>query len=251
LTLARLPGMMRWQPTLQGPEKEMPMKYVSWKMALIAAAIVSMVLGVPARAQDGDNDGCSNATLFGDYAFTLHGESLGVLVPQTGAPPSLVPFASPLPADGVAMTHFDGVGGLTQVDFVMRRGTSAATPGTPLTANGFRSGETGSYEVSPDCTGTFKIKFGDTTEIDVGFVIGNHGQEIRTVVTSQHVPKLPPPIVPPGAVCAAPAGCDLGVQIRSDGIKVGIFALPNLAKSAPRARQRGLVSRPKAAKRAA
>src|SRR5215472_14032232 len=226
------------------------MNHQSWKTVLWAA-FICFSLAAPLRAQWTDSIGCVDATLQGDYAFTLHGESLGVLVPQTGAPPKLAPFASPLPADGVAMTHFDGHGNLTQVDFVMRNGTSAATPGTPLTANGFRSGETGSYEVSPDCTGTFKIKFGDTTEIDVAFVIGNHGQEIRTVVTSQHVPKLPPPIVPPGAVCAAPAGCDLGVQIRSDGIKVGIFALPNLAKSAPRARQRGLVSRPKAAKRAA
>jgi len=232
-------------------EKEERMKYVTWKMALAAAAIVSMVLAGPARAQDGDNDGCSNATLFGDYAFTLHGESLGVLVPQAGGPPSLVPFASPLPADGIAMTHFDGAGGLTQVDFVMRRGSSAATPGTPLTANGFRSGETGSYEVSPDCTGTFKIKFSDTTEIDVAFVIGNYGQEIRTVVIRQHVPQLPPPLVPPGAVCVLPAGCDLGVQIRSDGIKVGIFALPNLAKSEPHVRQRSQVSRPKPVKRTA
>jgi len=193
---------------------------------MLAAAIFSMVLCGSARAQDGDNDGCSNATLHGDYAFTLHGESLGVLVPQTTGPAKLLPFASPLPADGVAITHFNGNGVLTQVDFVMRNGTSAATPTTPVTGNGFRSGETGTYSVKSDCTGTFTIIFPDTTEIDVAFVLANYGREIRTVVTRQHVPLLPPPVIPAGATCAAATGgCDLGVQIRSDGKKVGGFLL--------------------------
>jgi hypothetical protein len=191
---------------------------------MLAAAISSTVLCVSARAQDGDNDGCSNVTLHGDYAFTLHGESLGVLVPQTApAPPRLLPFVSPLLADGVAIAHFNGDGGLKQVDFVMRNGTSAATPTTPVTGNGFRSGETGTYSVQADCTGTFTITFPDTTEIDVAFVLADYGREIRTVVTRQHVPLLPPPVIPAGAACAPPNGCDLGVQIRSDGKKVGGF----------------------------
>jgi hypothetical protein len=92
-------------------------------------------------------------------------------------PPRVAAFASPLLADGVAITHFDGNGGLTQVDFVMRNGTSAATPTTPLTENGFRAKETGSYTVSEDCTGTFKIMFPDTSEIDVAFVVANHGSK--------------------------------------------------------------------------
>ena len=112
------------------------MKCRFWKNALIPT-IVFIVLAGPAKAQVGDYDGCSNATLIGDYAFTLHGESLGVLVAGVG----LVPFANPLPADGVAMTHFDGRGGLTQVDFVMRNGTPASSPANvPPTASGFRSG---------------------------------------------------------------------------------------------------------------
>ena len=145
--------------------------------------------------------------------------SLGVLVPQTGAPPKLLPFVSPLPADGVAMTRFDGHGNLTQVDFVMRNGTSAATPGTPLT------GETGTYHVNPDCTGWLKLQFPDTTEVDVAFVLARGGREIRTVVTRQHVPALPPAIIPSGATCAAATGgCDLGVQLRSDGVKLDIWS---------------------------
>jgi hypothetical protein len=202
------------------------MKYGPWKFA-VTAGIVLFLTGwtSPARAQDGDNDGCSNATLFGDYGFTLHGESLGVLVPQTGAPPKLLPFASPLLADGVAMTRFDGHGNLTQVDFVMRNGTSAATPGTSLTSDGFRAGETGTYHVNSDCTGWFKLQFPDTTEVDVAFVLARGGREIRTVVTRQHVPLLPPALIPSGATCAAATGgCDLGVQLRSDGVKLDIWS---------------------------
>lgn len=197
------------------------MKNLIWK-GMLAALIFSIVLSGAAKAQDGDNDGCSDATLQGDYAFTLHGESIGVLVPQTTGAPKLAPFASPLLADGVAITHFDGNENLKQVDFVMRNGTSAATPTTPLTGNGFRSEETGTYLVKSDCTGTFKITFPDTSEIDVAFVLANHGREIRTVVTRQHVPLLPPAIIPTGATCAAnTGGCDLGVQIRSDGVSIG------------------------------
>jgi hypothetical protein len=195
------------------------MNTVFWKFVL--AVLICSVAVVPGKAQNGDNDGCSAATLVGDYAFTLHGESLGVLVPQTAAPPKLIPFASALLADGVAMTHFNGNGKLWQVDFVMRNGTSAASPITPLTSNGFRADETGHYTVSEDCTGTFTIWFPDTSEIDVAFVIARHGLEIRTVVTRQHVPALPPAIIPAGASCSAnEGGCDLGVQIRSEGAKL-------------------------------
>jgi hypothetical protein len=202
------------------------MKYGAWKLAVTAGMVLTLTgWASPAKGQDGDNDGCSNATLSGDYGFTLHGESLGVLVPQTGGPPKLLPFASPLLADGVAMTHFNGNGSLTQVDFVMRNGTSAATPGTLLTSDGFRAGETGTYHVNHDCTGWFKLQFLDTTEVDVAFVLARGGREIRTVVIRQHVPALPPAIIPLGATCAAATGgCDLGVQIRSDGAKLDIWA---------------------------
>ena len=198
------------------------MNHKSWKIAL-CVAVIWFFLAAPLRAQWTDSIGCTDATLNGNYAFTLHGESLGVIVyplPGSALPPRVVPFTNPLLADGVAMTQFDGNKGLTQVDFVMRNGTSAATPSTPTTSDGFRSGETGSYSVNFDCTGRFVIRFPDTTEIDVAFVIGDFGQRIRTVVTRQHVPQLPPAILPVGVTCdAGSGGCDLGVQIRSDGVK--------------------------------
>ena len=113
------------------------MKCSAWK-AVPAAALLFFIVCGPAKAQDGDNDGCSAATLHGDYAFTLHGESLGILVSQgVGVPPKLVPFASPLPADGVAITHFDGKGGLSQVDWVMRTERRRLYQGLPSRRMGF------------------------------------------------------------------------------------------------------------------
>jgi hypothetical protein len=47
--------------------------------------------------------GCSNQTLQGDYAFRVSGE---VFTP-----------AGVVNRDGVAMTHFNGQGGLSQVDW--------------------------------------------------------------------------------------------------------------------------------------
>jgi hypothetical protein len=79
---------------------------------------------------------------------------------------------------------------------------------------------------SPACSGVFKIMFPERSEIDVAFVLANHGLEIRTVVTRQHVPERPPAIISAGSECAPltpeeSSGCDLAVQIRSDGVKIG------------------------------
>ena len=40
---------------------------------MLAAAIALPALSDVARAQNGDNDGCTNATLKGDYAFSVKG----------------------------------------------------------------------------------------------------------------------------------------------------------------------------------
>lgn len=174
---------------------------------VLAAAVV-----LAGSALAWDNDGCSNATLRGDYSFTIHGEALGIIIP--GNPPTLQPFPAPAPADGVAITEFDGKGGLTQVDFVMRGGLPAITPTTPLTGDGFRSNEGGHYGVAPDCTGWATINFPDGSEIDLKLVVANYGREIHTVVKRQHVP-----FIPNNPACAS--GCDLGVQIRSDAWRTG------------------------------
>lgn len=158
-----------------------------------------------ARAQVQDNDGCSNSTLKGDYAFTVSGQIFlptGVIVQR----------------EGIAMTRFDGEGGLTQIDFVLSDPSAPPPPGVPpLDALKFQINETGTYSVRADCTGTFTIDFPElknpTTgvvtngaKITTNFVLSDGGRAIHTIVTS---------LVPPGASAAVPA------LIRSEGHKLG------------------------------
>jgi len=159
--------------------------------------VLACAVSEGARAQSGDNDGCTNATLFGDYAFRVDGQ----LLP---------PGAPPITREGVAMTHFDGVGNLTQVDFVMSSGAPLAGPADPVT--GFHIHEQGSYKVHRDCTGSAEIHFppppGATlgAEIDLMFVLGDHGRIIHTIVSR---------VLQPGS------GIPVPVSIHSDGVKMG------------------------------
>lgn len=150
-----------------------------------------------ALAQSGDNDGCTNASLFGDYAFRVDGE----LLPPGGPP---------IARQGVAMTHFDGAGGLTQVDFVMSNGAPLAGPADLTT--GFHIHEQGTYKVNPDCTGSAVMHFpappnvSSGAEIDLMFVLGDRGRIIHTIVSRA---------LPPGSTTPVPA------SIHSDGVKMG------------------------------
>jgi hypothetical protein len=139
------------------------------KVALAAAALL-LLLPSSAKAQDTGHSGCSNTTLHGDYGFTISGQI-------TGGP-------APGPVNGVALTTFDGHGGLIQTDFVVKNGA----PAGPL--DGFRTGESGTYSVNSNCTGTATIHFPDVTppqEIVLMFVVVNHGRGIRTVVAALYV----------------------------------------------------------------
>jgi hypothetical protein len=156
---------------------------------LFGAAWLLLAFTCAASAQAGT---CSNASLRGNYGFTISGE----ILPAPGAV---------LPVAGVAMTHFDGKGNLSQVDFVMRGGSSAAPPGSPLTDNGFRSGETGTYTVNSDCTGLAAIHFSDGSEIDLKLVVVSRGGEIHTVVSA----------------LKTPTGATLPSAVRSDALRVG------------------------------
>ena len=117
---------------------------------VLAALIAVLALSGAARAQASDNDGCSNSTLKGDYAFTISGQTFN-------------PDGSSTVLNGVAITNFDGKtdsqgkGGLTQVDFVV---SNPPTPGPPPptdTTTGFHTQESGTYQVFPDCTGQATI----------------------------------------------------------------------------------------------
>ena len=180
----------------------------TWMIKLtLALSFAASLLSSPARAQM-DNDGCTLATLKGDYAFTISGTF------WTG--PDLVNNA--VQRAGIAMTHFNGLGGLSQVDFVKASPNAPPLPGIPPAdpVTGFHYKETGSYTVFADCTGNFTITNPDFVGtsipgpvITVNFVISNGGRAIHTVVTSLVVTH------PDGSTAS------LTALIRSDGYKVG------------------------------
>jgi hypothetical protein len=162
------------------------------RILILAACLV--VVAMTSMAQGTPSPSCSDRTLNGDYAFRVSGE----VFTQNGL----------VYRDGVAMTHFDGNGGLTQVDWVMANGV--AVPG-PLDQNGFHDNETGSYNVYANCTGDAEIDFPipphgtSGAVIKLKFVIGDRGSALHTIVYS---------LTPPNTTQPVPA------NIHSDAVKV-------------------------------
>ncbi len=152
--------------------------------AALHVAIASVATAsLATRAQAFEGLLCSNATLRGEYAFTIDGQILP-------------PGAPVVDRRGVAMTRFDGHGGLTQMDFVMqfpdKSGGSSPVPGTPNPTTGFNTGEQGHYVVFEDCTGDMEIDFPPLNAggavIKARFVLDAGGRVIHTVVYSVQPP---------------------------------------------------------------
>jgi len=126
------------------------------------ATVASMVLLVTsaASAPGGQSGACSNATLRGEYGFTITGQIL--------AGPAAGPVA------GVAMEFFDGRGNLTQLDHVAHNGNPPAVQWRPAT---------GTYTINANCTGTEEIDFTDgSPSLHLSMVVLRFGREIRVVV---------------------------------------------------------------------
>ena len=144
----------------------------SLRKALLVAAIASSVLSGAARA---DNSGCSNATLKGQYAFGVTGYT----------PPGVV----------TGIKIFDGKGNFTQRDY---QGDSLRTMGQ----TDFSTGETGTYTVNSNCTGSMVINLnvpGVPTGLSSGvikimFVISNGGRHIHEVVSEFTPPFAAAPV---------------------------------------------------------
>jgi hypothetical protein len=102
---------------------------------------------------------CSDHTLRGDYAFAIDG--------------TILTAPSPLLLRGVAMTHFDGHGNLSQVDFVTLNGVAGGPDWRPAT---------GTYEINPDCTGKAQIIPAGAPPLNLRLVVGDRGRQIWTVV---------------------------------------------------------------------
>src|SRR5205085_10111190 len=101
---------------------------------------------------------CNNATLKGDYAF------------------SVVDNGPPLVAVGIGT--FDGKGGFSQFDY---RGDSLGLDPTNPNASNFVGPEIGSYQVNPNCTGSQVVDLGPLT-VENRFVISDGGRAIHAVV---------------------------------------------------------------------
>jgi hypothetical protein len=179
--------------------------------AILASAVAMLGLSGTARAWDDGPCEEGNSILQGDYAFTVSGQ---VFLPTTT-----------LNRQGIALTHFDGNGKFTQVDFVL---ASPPPPGGPIppvgpkdSVTGFNNDEAGTYTVNPDCTGEFTINDqgyvsntpgptkGESVPngvIAVKFILSDHGRGIHTMVYS---------LTPPGSTTPVP------VLIHSDGHKLG------------------------------
>jgi hypothetical protein len=102
---------------------------------------------------------CSNSTIQGSYAFTIHGTVL-------------LPDGSTLLIDGLAKTTFDGKGNLTQLDAVAANGNVA--PGW--------ASNTGIYSVNPDCTGTFTVTNGNQPPVHLQMIVAQSGNTIHDMV---------------------------------------------------------------------
>lgn len=102
---------------------------------------------------------CSNSTIKGTYAFTIHGTIF-------------LPNGSTLLIDGVAKETFDGKGNETQVDAVATNG---------ILPPGWRPGS-GTYSVNPDCTGTQTIVVEGLPDLHLQFIVAQSGNTIHQVV---------------------------------------------------------------------
>ena len=129
----------------------------SFAMAAVLAAAVS---SSPVSAAEAGSPDCSNRTLRGDYAFEIDGTIVNG--PATGI------------LRGVAMTHFDGEGGLTQVDF-------ATLNGVPMFPD-WRL-VTGTYEINADCTGRAElVPPPPVPALRLRMVVSDGGRRVTTIV---------------------------------------------------------------------
>jgi len=102
---------------------------------------------------------CSNSTIRGTYAFTLHGTIF-------------LPNGATLLVDGIAKETFDGEGGETQVDAIATNGNLSP---------GWRAG-TGTYSVNADCTGTQTISVPGLPDLHLQIIVAQSGNTIHQVV---------------------------------------------------------------------
>jgi hypothetical protein len=128
-------------------------------MRFVIVTTIGLLLGAAGAVQA---QPCNTHLLNDDYGFIITGM-------RPSAPTPMAPLEQVV---GVALTHFDGSGNLTQVDNVhgSLSGTVPDRPGT------------GSYTVNPDCTGTMTLQNAGAPNLQLRIVVVNHGTEVDAAV---------------------------------------------------------------------
>jgi hypothetical protein len=148
---------------------------VVMRASLVAALALTVQVGTAgaddqeARGADPDRGGseCSNRTLRGDYGFRIDG--------------TILAGPAPILLRGVAMTHFDGNGHLTQMDFATFNGVPGWPDWRPAT---------GTYEVNEDCTGRAEIIPPTGPSLQLRLVVFDRGNQVATVVIGNSTGSL-------------------------------------------------------------
>lgn len=132
---------------------------------LLSGPVLAARHASPASEFDEDFD-CSNATLKGNYGFTITG---------------IRPAAHGLPQVaivGTALTMFHGDGTFDQFDNL-----NVNSP--EVTYQPDRPGS-GTYTLNPDCSGTMYLMASGVT-LHLSIVVVDHGREVRTAVVTPKV----------------------------------------------------------------
>jgi hypothetical protein len=148
---------------------------------------------------------CDNGSLLGQYASRAHGATVRVL----DASNTLHAFASPLLLNAIGQFMFNGDGTFTRLDFTIADGTPQPSPN--VRSDGFRINQSGTYSIADDCSGTMTVNIPGRTQLGLALAVGDFGQHVFAVISSEHVPFLPPAALPAGTSCSS--GCNLGANV--------------------------------------
>jgi hypothetical protein len=152
---------------------------------------------------------CSNASLKGTYGVATHGERLGIY--DTGTPPAIHFYATPLRYDEIAVETFDGAGNATQTKNIHLAGANVIN-----TPDSFLAGGVGTYQVKPDCTGVELLTSGGQ-QYKLGFVLTDGGKGFHRIWISHRLTPLQAAVVPLPSGVTCDNGCDAAEQIFSEG----------------------------------
>jgi hypothetical protein len=170
-----------------------------WSLIIAAAGIA---IATPALA----GGVCENGSLNGSYAFQVQGQNLGIF-DSSGV---LHPYNQPEAFGAVGEYMFDGNGGFTRIDYNTVLG-AVGFPSTALNDQGFRTGISGTYSVSEDCTASFTVGLTTGTQVILAGALVDYGETVLIVIKSEHVASVPAASNTSDLTCDS--GCDLAVQL--------------------------------------